>query len=113
LHLLGVLRDQATAPPLLELFRQLRREALASEGAIELAARAATVLGERLGSRVALEPLLEAARDPSFPAIQAAAISAAAALDCGAAADVLRAGAASEDRRVSLAARAARARCRR
>jgi hypothetical protein len=108
-----LLGDRALAAPLLALFGEWRSAALGDETALGLAVRAAVVLG-RLGDPKVVPALIDAAGDPAFPDLQAAAAtglgelatacpaSARATLD-----DLIR----SEERSVALAAKRARALC--
>lgn len=95
---------------LLALFGQLRRQAWSDAGAVRLAAATAAALG-RLGHARAVEPLLAAARDEAFPALQAAAITGLSATCPPALGSLLDRYAQSDQRPVALAVRRARERC--
>lgn len=71
--LIAPLGDPSLARELVDLFASLRDEAWSSESAVRLAAAAAVAAG-RLAGRGAVTTLLSAARDESFPEIQAAAV---------------------------------------
>lgn len=98
---------------LLARFTRWRGQAFSDDDALALAIRAATALGG-LGDRRAGAPLLDAARDGTFPELAAAAVRALGALGPACPRDapaVLRSLVTADDRMIALAARAALARC--
>ena len=101
------------AAPLAKLFRQFRSEAWSSPAGIRLASAAAGAMGA-LGCKHAAvdKTLLGAARDASFPHIQAAAVTALGRLCPRGAGDIIRRLRGSHNRGVSIAARGAGQRCR-
>lgn len=68
------LGDPALVKPLIDLFRTLRERAWSEAIAVRLASAAAVAMG-RTGSDQVVAPLMRAAREASFPEIQAAAIT--------------------------------------
>ncbi|MCG8422396.1 MAG: hypothetical protein MJE77_31125 [Proteobacteria bacterium] len=72
--LVATLGDSSLTGELIALFAALRNEAWSSRPAVRLAAAAAVAMG-RLGGKGVLAPLLGAAREGSFPEIQAAAVT--------------------------------------
>ena len=111
--LLGALGDRAQTRPLLGLFGAWRRQAFVDDVALGLAVRAAVVLG-RLGDPASAAALVDAAGDPAFPELQAAAASGLGELGPACPTSgraVLDELVRSEQRSVALAARRARAMC--
>lgn len=109
--LIPVLGDRDLSPALIELFASLRKQAWSEKDAVRLASAAAVAMG-RLGAEAVIAPLLEAARDPSFPEIQAAAITGLGELCPPRAMPIFESQIASSQRAVAIAARGARNRCR-
>lgn len=112
LSLVPQLADPALVKPLIRLFGKLRQAAWSKESAVRLASAAAVAMG-RTGSADVVAPLLRAARESSFPEIQAAAVTGLGEICPPKArrlfADLLG----SDQRAVLIAARAAYNRCRR
>ncbi|WP_428265266.1 HEAT repeat domain-containing protein, partial [Haliangium sp.] len=110
LTLIPTLADPALSAPLLALFQRLRGQAWSDARALRLAATAAVVLG-RLGDPAAVAALLEAARDPAFAELQAAALTALGEMCPAQAGPVFDRALQSTQRAVIIAARSARRRC--
>ncbi len=111
LRLVGQLGDRAMAPALIEQFTALRKRAWSNEESARLAATAAGAMC-KLGDRAAIAPLTDAARDSTFPDVQAAALVA---LGCFCPPGIDRLArelVESDQRHVSLAARGIVDRCR-
>lgn len=109
--LIATLDDPALTGQLVQLLAEFRKQAWSSADAVELARAATAALGA-LGGRAAVDPLLEAARDEAFPAIQAAAVTGLGRLCPRAALPLFDHLAGSAERSVAVAARAARRGCR-
>ena len=111
LTLLPLLADPSLARPLMALFKRLREAAWSQKNAVRLAAGAAVAMG-RLGVSEVVPPLLRAAKEQSFPEIQAAAVTGLGEMCPKAALPLFAALIGSEQRAVVVAARAAYNRCR-
>lgn len=109
--LMPVLGDRELAGALVSLFASLRKRAWSDKDAIELAASVAVAMG-RLGGAGVVEPLLAAAREGSFPEIQAAALTGLGELCVPAALPLFERLRSDSQRGVAIAARGAYNRCR-
>ncbi len=111
--LVATLGACTSAKPLARLFRQFRSEAWSSAISVRLASAAAGAMGALGCKQAALsDALLRAARDSSFPSIQAAAVTALGRLCPHGARAIIAALRISPNRGVAIAARGAWPRCR-
>ena len=107
----GILGDRTLTPQVIALFGKLRQQAWSAKAALRVAAAGAGALAA-LGGDSVVAPLFAAARDSSFPAIQAAAITALGKRCVRKARVLFHELSASSEHIVAIAAKGARNRCR-
>lgn len=112
LTLVPMLQDPSLSPALIKLFSRLRSRAWSESVAVRLAAATAMSMG-RMGTPDVVKPLMGAAREPSFPQIQAGAITGLGEMCPRVALPMFASLLNSSQRAVSVAARGAHNRCRR
>jgi hypothetical protein len=110
IRLIGQLGDKTLAPELIDRFSELRKQSWSKESAIRLAATAATAMC-KLDAPSVVPSLSKAARDDTFPLIQAASVSALACYCPKGSARLFSRLESSTHRAVSIAARGAKDRC--
>jgi hypothetical protein len=108
--LIPMLEDRELAPRLIALFSTLRKRAWSDKASVRLASAAAVALG-RLGGDAVVNPLLDAAREASFPEIQAAAVTGLGEMCAARALPLFEQLVSSDQRAVAVAARGAHNRC--
>lgn len=111
LTLVPMLEDPSLSGPLIALFARLRGASWSENAAVRLAAAAAVALG-RVGTDDVVAPLMSAAREASFPEIQAAAVTALGEICPRQALPLMAALVGSDQRGVVVAAKSAYNRCR-
>jgi HEAT repeat protein len=109
--LIGQLGEAQLRPQLIKLFKKLRGEAWSRRSGIRLAAAACSALAD-VGGKPAIDTILRAARDGSFPQLQAGCITALSKRCPSRALPLFDRYRGSSNRSVSLAARSAARKCR-